>query len=1001
MIIRGIKVGTRSAVTVKQDGTVIWNPPITVPTHNYAWSPVTPNNRVMIPSSAPSVNLRSSTTIAPDTLLKTVVNTRRRGTVLEGPIYNVVNTVWWYRVLWDDVGLPNIPTNQGCWVGANNLVTAVENSAPVATSQTLAATVGTPLVITLAGTDADGDVLSYSVTINPTLGTLSGTGASRTYTPTQGGSDSFTFKVNDGVLDSPPAVVNVVVSPLVVPPPPNQLTKGVAVTGLSGTAGSQTFYTVAVPANATNLVVTLAGGSGDADLYIKFGSAPSTTVFDASSQGDFTTESVTISAPSAGTYHVMVNGYADYATVAIQADWTVGSSPPPTTPEGWTNYRSGISLQPGGVQGADFAAEYFYYDRIIDDSRVVYIKSATEITLSHNSLNVASNNGAESYSAAGANVGQIKFKVDGDQRFPTTNFDIRNWPSYGSPFSFNALNYGFFGAAGTSVVGATGGAGGAHDAASRATRYHRGMLDSVGDEWHTITVADDDQAATSNQEYSASDGRVWVFVVNPKTPCLMWRNGNGGQYYTTPPKKYFFPIIYDQTTYFTGDVSCEIRDINGNNVFYRINGGAWVSVGASSVILYSANFAEGSNTLEYYYAGNVAYTKTRTVVKNPVYPSAGESHGDRLWKSAALWESEVKPRINGDAELLKWKNFFRQSWTYNKENQISVNARKGYRSVAGESFENAFTARWEGMTFKNSGNTNTAADTAKLSLFETYSLLDPIGYELPSWPDAPIPVRESNYRGYYDVLPIYGHAATYDILAGYYRSDQGYANGLTPIQDFFIRDALARWVHMAQLCKAGYGPDGMWPAGHVSGAMVIAGMMPSYSTPYYGTCGLDGNTTVYPWTPFKDTNYTWKRLFFDNDIPVTDYPNCKRQLSINDRFTNAGVWLDRFPYAGTSLFGMCTTMSYNMAKLFTPNVTYPNLDEAMVRSAAESLVGSDGTGFRAWAGLQNSWFPTFRDTARPLMLNDYPWPASDSLGKQISEGRTHPFVVLHYNHNLP
>jgi hypothetical protein len=61
----------------------------------------------------------------------------------------------------------------------------------------------------------DGDTLTYSYT-QPAHGTVSGTGANVTYTPAQdyNGSDSFTFKVNDGTVDSNFAPVSITVTPV-------------------------------------------------------------------------------------------------------------------------------------------------------------------------------------------------------------------------------------------------------------------------------------------------------------------------------------------------------------------------------------------------------------------------------------------------------------------------------------------------------------------------------------------------------------------------------------------------------------------------------------------------------------------------------------------------------------------------------------------------------------------------------------------------------------------
>ena len=65
-------------------------------------------------------------------------------------------------------------------------------------------------------TDVDGDPLTYSIVSPPNHGALSGSGASRTYTPdaNYNGADSFTFKANDGTADSNTATVSLVVLPV-------------------------------------------------------------------------------------------------------------------------------------------------------------------------------------------------------------------------------------------------------------------------------------------------------------------------------------------------------------------------------------------------------------------------------------------------------------------------------------------------------------------------------------------------------------------------------------------------------------------------------------------------------------------------------------------------------------------------------------------------------------------------------------------------------------------
>jgi large repetitive protein len=85
------------------------------------------------------------------------------------------------------------------------------NAPPVANAQSVTAIVGQSLPITLTGSDFEGAALSFTVVTQPTQGTLTGTAPNLSYTPAPGAtaSDSFTFKANDGALDSTPATVTI------------------------------------------------------------------------------------------------------------------------------------------------------------------------------------------------------------------------------------------------------------------------------------------------------------------------------------------------------------------------------------------------------------------------------------------------------------------------------------------------------------------------------------------------------------------------------------------------------------------------------------------------------------------------------------------------------------------------------------------------------------------------------------------------------------------------
>ena len=88
------------------------------------------------------------------------------------------------------------------------------NSAPVATNSSVSSKPNTSAPVVLNVTDPDNDPLVYTIVQAPAHGTLVGTLAARTYVPVTGftGTDSFTFKANDGLLDSNISTVSITVS---------------------------------------------------------------------------------------------------------------------------------------------------------------------------------------------------------------------------------------------------------------------------------------------------------------------------------------------------------------------------------------------------------------------------------------------------------------------------------------------------------------------------------------------------------------------------------------------------------------------------------------------------------------------------------------------------------------------------------------------------------------------------------------------------------------------
>jgi LPXTG-motif cell wall-anchored protein len=123
----------------------------------------------------------------------------------------------------------------------------VGNHAPVAAGQALTTHEGVALPLTLSGSDADGDALTFTIVDGPDHGSLSGSGAAQTYEPVTGfvGDDTFTFTVRDGEATSAPATVTITVDAAV--PPSTTTTTAPTTTSTSTTSTTMPTTTSTVP----------------------------------------------------------------------------------------------------------------------------------------------------------------------------------------------------------------------------------------------------------------------------------------------------------------------------------------------------------------------------------------------------------------------------------------------------------------------------------------------------------------------------------------------------------------------------------------------------------------------------------------------------------------------------------------------------------------------------------------------------------------------------------
>ena len=100
------------------------------------------------------------------------------------------------------------------------IIMKTSNTAPKTQAIAITTAEDTPARITLAAGDREGATLTYKVVAGPSHGRLSGTEPNLVYTPEANfsGSDSFTFKVNDGKADSAETTVSIAVTPANDPP---------------------------------------------------------------------------------------------------------------------------------------------------------------------------------------------------------------------------------------------------------------------------------------------------------------------------------------------------------------------------------------------------------------------------------------------------------------------------------------------------------------------------------------------------------------------------------------------------------------------------------------------------------------------------------------------------------------------------------------------------------------------------------------------------------------
>lgn len=177
------------------------------------------------------------------------------------------------------------------------------NHAPVANAQNTSTTKNVVLNGTLTATDADSNTLTFSKVSDPTHGTVTvASSGAFTYTPATDytGGDSFTFKANDGSLDSNSAIVSITVN---ASTPPAGTLSSFTLAPTSVVGGAISTATVALSGAApANIVVNLSSDNTAAQVpaSVTIAAGTSSTQFNVVTSAVTTTTTANISATYGG-----------------------------------------------------------------------------------------------------------------------------------------------------------------------------------------------------------------------------------------------------------------------------------------------------------------------------------------------------------------------------------------------------------------------------------------------------------------------------------------------------------------------------------------------------------------------------------------------------------------------------------------------------------------------------------------------------------------------------
>ncbi|MFZ5636728.1 MAG: S8 family peptidase [Pseudomonadota bacterium] len=130
------------------------------------------------------------------------------------------------------------------------------------------------------------------------------------------------------------------------PPPATELFNGVTLTGLEVLEDGTLRYQLVVPNGASNLLFAMFDGTGDADIYVKYGTPPTDSSFDCRPFRFGNNETCFFPHPASGIWYVNVKGFTDSAGFALYTSFVDANYPykEAAAVEQLTNHRTRVTL---------------------------------------------------------------------------------------------------------------------------------------------------------------------------------------------------------------------------------------------------------------------------------------------------------------------------------------------------------------------------------------------------------------------------------------------------------------------------------------------------------------------------------------------------------------------------------------------------------------------------------------------------------------------------------